>query len=297
MASTAFDRLLALLEEHESGETAGREAAASAAPFPYDEGALLLAKDAFPGLDPDPYLQALTGFGHAVRGEAARRGPDARSCLSALRVVLFEEAGFHGNRAAFDDVRNSYLHEVLDRRLGIPISLAVVMLGVTRRLGWPLIPVNFPGHFLVAWCDEGPPLAVDPFHGGLILGEDELAERWRLTTGQPPPPAREMLRPAAPRAVFVRMLNNIRIVHRAAGRYRAAAEATDRVALLVPSEPLHLRDGGYLWWAAGEVERASRYLEGYLERCPGAPEAARVAAHLRALRGDPAPGGSLELDA
>jgi len=249
---------------------------------------LLLALDEYPYLDLESYEAQLEEYARRVADAlaAVRSGSnDPRAHLAALRRVLFEEEAFHGDRETYQDVRNSYLNEVLDRKLGIPISLGAVMIGVARRLGWPIVPVNFPSHFLLRYGGEGSVLAVDPFHGGLILGRADLVERWQAATRAPAPPLDVMLRPASPSAMVVRMLNNIWMVHANAHRYRLAALAKEKVALLEPAEPGHERDLGYLLAGAGEIEQASTHLAGYLSRAPHAPDQQRVREHLARLGG------------
>src|SRR5262249_58967257 len=114
-----------------------------------------------------------------------------------------------GNREDYEDPRNSYMHQVIDRHLGIPISLSILLLGIGQRLGWPLAGVNFPHHFLVRYGEEPPLYAVDAFHGGLILGREELAERWVRSMHAPAPAVEEMLRPAPPAAILAPLLNNL----------------------------------------------------------------------------------------
>jgi regulator of sirC expression with transglutaminase-like and TPR domain len=246
-------------------------------PFPLDRAALLLAVDEYPLLDRSGCEVRLDRYAERMH----QTDPEPRRRLGRLRQVLFEEESFHGNREQYYDVRNSYLNEVLDRKLGIPISLAAVVLGVARRLGWPMEGVNFPNHFLVGYFTPRETLAIDPFHGGLILGDDELKERWRLATGEDAPPPGEMLPPAPARSILVRMLNNIRVIHVQGRRYRLAAVATEKIALIEPESPGHERDLGYLFLAARESARAVHHLERYLARVGDAADAARVGEALQ----------------
>lgn len=276
----AREELIRLLARAESGAVAK-----SAEPFPADQAALLLALDEYPHLDLASYEAQLADYAERVAKAipAGRSASEPRERLAALRRVLFEEEAFHGDRETYQDIRNSYLNEVLDRKLGIPISLGAVMIGVARRLGWALEPVNFPSHFLLRCSQGGNVLAVDPFHGGLILGRADLVERWQAATRAPAPPIDVMLRPATPVAMVVRMLNNIWMVHANAHRYRLAALAKEKVALLEPSDPGHARDLGYLLAGAGEIEQAGARLADYLSRAPHAPDRERVQQHLARL--------------
>jgi regulator of sirC expression with transglutaminase-like and TPR domain len=268
----------------EAGAELARLLEASPRPFPLDTAALLLAADAYPDLDVDGCSARVDGLAARVADHPTPGDADPRRRLSALRRVLFEEEGFHGDRTAYYDLRNSYLNEVLERRLGIPITLAVLVLGVTRRLGWRMEGVNFPAHFLVRCDAPDEVLAVDAFDGGLILGEEELRERWRLTTGSDAPPVDQMLQPAPPRAILVRMLNNIRLIHLQQRRLRPAAQATSRIAEIDPGQAVHQRDAGYLWLAAGEPRRAEGCLAAYLRAAPRAPDAEAARTHLERIR-------------
>jgi len=254
-------------------------------PFPIDHAALLLAVDEYPDLDLAACGERLDGYASRVAERVGEPGGERAPlrCAAALRQVLYEEEGFHGNREEYYDVRNSYLNQVLDRKLGIPISLAALLLGVARRRGWPLQGVNFPGHFLVSWNGAGERLVVDPFDG-LVLGKEELEERWRLGTGSQPPGVDRMLALAPPRAILIRMLNNVRLVHVSEGEFRRAAVATEKIALLDPDEPGHERELGALYLRAGERERGMEHLERYLARAPHAPDAGTLREGLERLR-------------
>ncbi|HEY3886068.1 MAG TPA: transglutaminase-like domain-containing protein, partial [Vicinamibacterales bacterium] len=134
--------------------------------------ALEIARVEYPALDAGPYLQRLDRMGEAAAGRLQRHAAagDPLAQIALMNAYLYEELGFSGNREQYDDPRNSFLNEVLDRRTGIPISLAVIYLEVGRRAGLRLEGVNFPGHFLVraparsdaqAVDDD---LIIDPFH-------------------------------------------------------------------------------------------------------------------------------------
>lgn len=254
------------------------------APFPLDRAALLLAVDEYPGLPLDVYEAKLDDFARRVSSLLAPVEVDPKCHLKALRQVLFEEEGFHGNREEYYDVRNSYLNEVLDRKLGIPISLGTVMVGVARRLGWPVVCINFPNHFLLGYATAEGLLPIDPFHGGLILDEDELCERWRQVTQFRPSDIHAHLQPADPRSVLVRMLNNIRLVHAQKREYRKAVIATEKVVLIEPDNPMHERDLGYFLLGARQVDAAVHHLKNYLVRSPGAMDTAAVQEHLDNLQ-------------
>jgi len=168
-----------------------------------DEGCLLIAAHARPSSDPQRIVEA---------GRAQFDALAAGCGGSALEDVLdhlFGTLGFYGNRARYDDPRNSYLDEVLERRTGIPITLSVVVIEVARRVGLPLAPVGMPGHFLVG---AGHGQYVDAFERGHVLDADGCRRRFAELAGPNAPWSTELLAPVGPRAVLARVLANLRRV-------------------------------------------------------------------------------------
>ena len=167
-----------------------------------DTAALLIAAHARPALDLD--------------GERARLDALAAACeepvLAEVTNLLFGVEGFRGNDADYYDPRNSYLDQVLERRLGIPITLSIVLMEVARRVGIPLDGVSMPGHFLVRLAGE-PPILLDPFEGGRLLSESECVERFRAVQGPAVPFDPGYLEPVGTIAILARVLNNLRTIH------------------------------------------------------------------------------------
>ena len=176
---------------------------------PLDEAALAIALEEYPSLDVEEYLVRLDALGERVR-RLAPAPVRAASALAALRRVLHEEEGLRGNERDYYDPRNSFLNEVLDRKLGIPISLAVVWIEVGRRAGLELRGVGFPGHFLAKYASPtGPEVFIDAFNGGEMLSADECVARYRARTG-----GRELdrryLAAVDSRQLLARMLQNLK---------------------------------------------------------------------------------------
>src|SRR3989441_12935258 len=145
-------------------------------------GALEIARIAYPDPQPDRYLAEFDNLAEAARpGTGGRMPPEDRAL--AIGEHLFRACGFHGNTEDYHDPRNSFLNDVLERRTGIPISLSVVFIEVSRRLGVPVEGVGFPGHFLVRVAGHQGPLLLDPFFGGRPIDHDELVERLRALHG------------------------------------------------------------------------------------------------------------------
>ena len=202
--------------------------------------ALAIAGVEYPALDAGPYLQRLERMGEAAAGRLqrhARRAGD-QSCIATLNAYLYEELGFSGNRDHYDDPRNSFLNEVLDRRLGIPISLAVVYLEIGRRAGLRLEGVNFPGHFLVR-APAGPgdmeDLIVDPFHAGALLSEVDCRHLLRQHLGEEAAFDHGLLATATRQHIVVRMLVNLKRLYVRMRSFPQARAISDLLLAVDPS--------------------------------------------------------------
>ncbi|MDX2167652.1 MAG: tetratricopeptide repeat protein, partial [Deltaproteobacteria bacterium] len=245
------------------------------------EAALLIAAEAYPGLDVAHYTARLDGLAAAARPAVERADSDlarARALLHALAV----EHGFAGNRDDYYDRRNSFLNEVLDRRLGIPITLSLVYMEVARRIGLPVVGVGFPGHFLAKL--RGPSeIVIDPFFGQ-ILDDAACGERLRQMLGAQASFDRGLLRGAGPREILVRMLRNLKQIHLQAREPEAALACSERILLAEPGLTHELRDRGLLYLELECHAAAQADLERFLALLPDDPSAGVVHEKLVALR-------------
>src|SRR5262245_11589358 len=142
------------------------------------QSALAIARIGYPTLDPAPYLRQLDGLASTARRRVAlHAAPEVAT--ADLATFLATECGFRGNQDDYYDPRNSFLNDVLERRTGIPISLAVVLLEVGARLGLSIEGVGFPGHFLVRVQGSAGPVFYDPFFGGRTISATEMLSRYR----------------------------------------------------------------------------------------------------------------------
>lgn len=205
------------------------------------QAALLIAEDEYPGLDIAAYIERLD-----AHGEAARRAlldvdkPGDRRSVERLERALgfvYRELGFAGNATDYYDPRNSWLNDVLDRKVGIPITLAVVLLEIFERAGVEAAGVSFPGHFLVRSPGPSGPLFVDPFDGK-ILTRDGLRTLHGRIAGEPSDPDPRLLEPAGKRQVLVRMLHNLRGIFAARGDRPRLRAVLERLEILTPSDEL-----------------------------------------------------------
>jgi len=230
--------------------------------------ALSIARVEYPALDPQPYLQRLERMGEAAAGRLQRSDAgDVPAQVAMLNAYLYEELGFSGNRDHYDDPRNSFLNEVLDRRLGIPISLAAVYLEIGRRAGLRLEGVNFPGHFLVRVRAEEE-IIIDPFHGGALLSEVDCRHLLRQHLGDEAAFDRALLATATRQHIVVRMLVNLKRLYVRMRSFPQARAIADLLLTVDPSALSELRDRGLLAYHMEDFAAALRDLENYLRLMP-----------------------------
>jgi len=247
--------------------------------------ALMIARVEYPRLDARPYLEVLDAMGReaAARVGAARMSADAPAGVdpetfarvSALNEYLFTEQRFVGNVDRYEDPRNSFLNEVLDRRTGIPITLALVYMEVARRAGMVVEGINFPGHFLVrcpirhgharqfggAYND----LIIDAFHGGALLSEDGCLRLLRRHAGEGAVWDDSHLHARATKPqILARMLVNLKRVYVQMYSFPQARDITELLLAVDPSARNELRDRGLLAYHLNDFSAALRDLQAYL---------------------------------
>ncbi|MFQ5878383.1 MAG: SirB1 family protein [Acidobacteriota bacterium] len=248
------------------------------------QASLLIAREEYPGLQVGDYLARLDGMAGAVRSRL-RGGEVFTGRIAHLNRLLFDEMGFRGNRGEYYDPRNSFLNDVLDRRLGIPISLSTVYIEVGRRAGIPLAGVSFPGHFLVRYMgrEVATDVLIDPFNRGQILSAREcrrlIEETFRGQMEFRP----EFLRRARKREIIERVLNNLKIIYQGRRDYHRALNAQELLICVHPERPSGIRDRGLFYYRLACFAQAAEDLASYLEAAPDAPDAAAVRARLDSI--------------
>ncbi|MEL7371692.1 MAG: transglutaminase-like domain-containing protein [Myxococcota bacterium] len=266
---TSIDALRALVEE--CGDD-----------LPLDRTLLVLATEEYPQIDISTYLHKLDDFAQQVRTRIAQGvgAPDA------LSDVLFQDIGFVGNETAYYDPANSLLNQVLDRRLGIPITLAVVYIEVGRRCGETVQGIGFPGHFLVGHEHRGERLLVDAFRGGARWTRADCRTRLEAMSDGQVELAEWMLAPATGRSLVARVLTNLKVAYAKAGDVIQAVSAIDRLLVVAPERHDELRDRGLLYAGLDLPGPAARDFEAYLQARPDADDRAQVQARLPKLWAD-----------
>lgn len=251
--------------------------------FRLAEGALLIALEAYPDLDVGAYLRRLDGMAETI---SVRLGMELepRRIVSHINACMFKEQGFRGNRRDYYDTRNSFLNEVLDRKVGIPITLSIIYLDVGRRIGLPVNGVGLPGHFVVQYGAQPEPLYVDPFHAGKPLSAQDCTDRVAQIYGRELPWRESYLDVVDDLHVLARVLNNLKVIYVRKGAHELALGAVERLILLKPDVPSEIRDRGLLRAQLGQLSGALEDLTTYLEACPEAPDAPAMRRHVAALQ-------------
>lgn len=236
--------------------------------------ALLIARDAYPALDPEHCDAVLQAHADHLSVEVGAIANPALQ-MQAVNRHLFEEVGYTGNHDRYYDPRNSYLNAVIERRLGNPISLAIIQMEVAHRLGIELEGISFPGHFLVSLTVADGILVMDPFDGGRPLGLDELRARAAAHVGDDltdDDALASLLRPATPRTMLMRILRNLHGAYAAMEDWAHAVRCADRLLTIAPGTPDALRDRGLGYLALGHISGAREDLGSYVQRHPDADD-------------------------
>jgi regulator of sirC expression with transglutaminase-like and TPR domain len=242
------------------------------------EAALVVAAHEYPGLDVLAYRTRLDELADVLK-RRLRRDIGPTETLIALNRYLFDEIGFRGNVDDYYDPRNSYLNEVLDRRLGIPITLSLVHIEVGRRVGLALHGVSFPGHFLVKCIMRNGAVVLDPYERGASLGLDDLQQRLKVLRGGALPATDmvgQMLAAAGKKAILARLLRNLKGIYRERKDLPRALGCADRVISLEPGAAEEYRDRAGIYFDLECFRAALSDFRSYLMLRPGAEDAAVV---------------------
>jgi regulator of sirC expression with transglutaminase-like and TPR domain len=237
--------------------------------------ALLIPRVEYRAVDPAPALAELGRLGALAETRLTALGPspDAQRRVSALNRLLFDEERFTANETRYDDPRNNFLNDVIDRRTGIPITLSLVYMDVARRAGLEIEGVNFPGHFLVRYVIEGEELLIDPYHKGMVLTADDCQQLLTKQFDGELEFSRDLLVTASKRQILTRVLSNLKRLY---VRFRSFPQARDVTQLLLALDPgsaVEIRDRGLLSYQLHDYRPALRDLEAYLQHLSPIPGA------------------------
>jgi regulator of sirC expression with transglutaminase-like and TPR domain len=245
------------------------------------QGALSLARVEYPDLVAEHHVKALDEL-------AARSGTasvdDPLRALHRLREFLFDEEGFRGNAGDYYDPANSCLNQVLERKLGIPITLSVVMIEVARRVGLRMQGIGLPGHFVVSALVGTESVLLDPFDGGTVLTQESAAEVVARAVGRRVTLTEEHFAPVSKRQILARVLANLKGAYVRREEWAKALAIVDRLLVLDGPSSIFVRDRGSLLIKLGDLLRGAAEWERYLGANPKAADADRIKRDLRRVR-------------
>jgi regulator of sirC expression with transglutaminase-like and TPR domain len=251
--------------------------------FNLDEAALLIARTEYPHLNVHDQLGRLDALASRLHCDLSR---PAIEIIESMNKLLFEKEQFRGNEEEYDDPRNSYLNDVLDRKLGIPISLSLIYIEVARRRDLPVTGVSFPGNFLVKYRADRNEFLIDPYRRGRILARHDCKELLKSQFGDEAELKPEYFAAPTKKQILARMLNNLK------GSYVRRHDFTRvltliQLALLVePESSQQLHDRGMIYFLTRRYHEAQADFKTYLSLIPrDHPQAVEVAQLLHRIRG------------
>ncbi len=236
------------------------------------KAALYIAQEEYPRLDPQEYLNALDTMAEELR----ERLPPEHYPLKIIQTInqyLYNDLGFQGNKNNYYDPCNSFLNDVIDRRQGIPISLALVYMEIGKRIDFPMQGIGMPGHFLIRPQVPDMEIFVDAFEQGEVMFYEDCQDKLTKIYQQPVTLKPEFLAPVTKKEFLMRMLTNLKYIYLNQPQLEKALATVERILLLFPEIVLEIRDRGLLSYQTGRFSQAIRDLETYLVKSPQARDA------------------------
>ena len=244
---------------------------------------LYIAQEEYPQIDPEVYIQSLDGMAQ----ELSKRLPASTYPLVIIQNInqyLYDDLGFNGNNSDYYDTQNSFLNKVIERRLGIPISLSLIYLEIARRINFPMVGVGMPGHFLIRPEIEEMEIFVDTFNHGEVIFTQDCQDRLNQIYQKNIIFKPEYLAAVTKKQFLARILDNLKIIYVHQQEIEKALGAVERKLLLFPDAHIELRDRGLLLFQLGYFPQAIRDLETYLEVEPNSEDVSTIRSLLSQLR-------------
>ncbi|MGH9457080.1 MAG: SirB1 family protein [Thermoanaerobaculia bacterium] len=248
------------------------------------EASLVIALEEYPRISVEAYLHRIERWAEAVR-ERTESSQDLERIIDAVNRLLFEEEGFHGSNDDYYDPRSALLNELLDRHAGLPITLSILYIEISRRAGLPVTGVSLPGRFLVRVSGPWGELLIDPFDAGRVLSSAECQEIMDEVFGGAVRLREHHLRSYSKREILARVLAHLKAAHLAKKNLGGAVAAMDRILLLDAHDPYELKDRGLAAMQLHRYDEATEFLERYLEAMPSAEDRLAVREQIEWLRG------------
>ena len=245
--------------------------------------ALLVAAEADPGVDIDHQMHTLDSWAAELKGRLDP-GWNNLQKLARLRNYVFEELGFRGDSQDYFSPSNSLLHEVMQRRIGVPLTLSIIFMELGWRIGIPFEGVGFPGHFLVRLKGEPRDLVLDPFNHARTMHEDDCRRLLDEVTGGRVPFDGRLLASVTKRDIIMRLLRNLKGAYLRSHEDEGALAAVERLLLIDPQDLDEVRDRGLLLFRLQRFGPALEALNTYLAGRTEAADREAIAQHAATLR-------------
>ena len=253
------------------------------AAVPLAEAALMIACEEYPQLELSPYLELLDQIAEDAQQRCNLSDPPMDTVKNINRV-LFETYAFRGNNDDYYDPRNSFFNDVLDRRVGIPITLSAVYIEVARRLNFRIAGVGMPGHILVKYSDLRDEFFIDPYNRGEILTHDDCKQRLLTMYGDAFEFQDRFLGRATTRQILWRMLNNLKDIYVKGHAIDKCLSIVDMMLMVDSEDLIQFRDRGLLRMQLRQFDGAGRDLQHYLKHSPAAEDREEIENHVKELK-------------
>lgn len=251
--------------------------------IPLADAALLLAAMDSPGVDLAPYRAHLAAIADDL-SNAVRADDSLERRLAQVNRVLYEGHRYVGDFETYDDADNASLIRVIDRRMGLPVSLGILYIHAAHAQGWPISGLAFPGHFLVRIDDQARRAVIDPFHSGQVLEAGHLRDLLKQFMGADAELRPEHYAPVGNRAILLRLQNNIKSRALKRNDIERAVQILERMVLVAPGAAGAWFELGTLQARTGNLKRAISSLEEFLANDPPPTERHRGQTLVEKLR-------------
>lgn len=254
------------------------------------EGALALSAVSHPQLSLSKYRSHFDRMVNDVNdryidllNEGAADTVDTR--VQALSDIFVRQHGYLGDDYRYDDLQNADLVRVVDRRLGLPITLSIICLHIAREMEWEAEGINFPGHFVIRLSQNGQLRIIDPFQGCIVLSAHDLREILKKTVGPNAELSASYYEPATNREVLIRLQNNIKLRQIEGEDYHGAYATVELMRRLAPAEYRLDLDAGVLLARLERPRAAVEALERYAAAAPSQRDRLDALSLIASLRG------------
>jgi regulator of sirC expression with transglutaminase-like and TPR domain len=253
------------------------------AAIPLAEAALIMACEEYPQLELSPYLELLDHIAGVVKQKLSPSDSPLHT-VEKINTVLFDIFEFRGNSEEYYDPRNSFFNDVLDRRIGIPITLSTLYIEISKRLSFPIAGVGMPGHFMVKYTNRQEEFFIDPYNRGEILTHEDCRKKLHERYGDAIEFNDRLLARATNRQILWRMLNNLKDIY-VKGHVIDKCLLIVDMMLMVDSEDLaQFRDRGLLRLQLRQFDGAGRDLAHYLQHAQNAQDREEIENHVKELK-------------